>query len=149
VCKTDLLAGLALTRHERSVIRKLRRPARRRAAADRDGRHARGLQRHRHGVAARPLHHRVLREALDPVTGDNVQLPPDRRLAAQLAAPTWKLRGDQILIESKDDIRARLGSSIDDADAVVLAWHKREIAVARRRPGPAVEIYKGPHGWMG
>src|SRR5262245_49661224 len=90
-----------------------------------------------------------LREALDPVTGDNVQLPPDRRLAAQLAAPTWKLRGDQILIESKDDIRARLGSSIDDADAVVLAWQRRDTAMARRRPGPALEIYRGPQGWMG
>jgi hypothetical protein len=89
-----------------------------------------------------------LREALDPVTGDHVQLPPDRRLAAQLAAPTWKLRGDQILIESKDDIRARLGSSCDDADAVVLAWYKRDTAIARRRPGPAVEIFTGPHGWM-
>jgi hypothetical protein len=74
------------------------------------------------------------REALDPVTGDDVQLPPDTRLAAQLAAPTWKLRGDAILIESKDDIRARLGSSTDDADAVILAWHRREEAIARRQP---------------
>ena len=61
-----------------------------------------------------------------------MQLPPDRRLAAQLAAPTWKLRGDQILIESKDDIRARLGSSTDDADAVAPG-----LAQARYGNGPA------------
>jgi hypothetical protein len=66
------------------------------------------------------------REALDPESGEDVALPPDRRLAAQLAAPTWKLRGEAILIESKDEIRKRLGSSTDDADAVILAWHRRE-----------------------
>ena len=88
------------------------------------------------------------REALDSVTGDDVQLPPDRRLAAQLAAPTWKLRGDQILIESKDDIKARLGSSTDDADAVILAWYQREMAIARRRPRPVVQAYNRPDAWM-
>jgi hypothetical protein len=90
------------------------------------------------------------REALDPVSGDEVALPPDRRLAAQLAAPTWKPRGDKILIESKDDIRARLGSSTDDADAVILAWHQREAAMARRlaRRAREVEAIDYPGGWM-
>ena len=49
----------------------------------------------------------------------------------QLAAPAWKLRGNAILIESKDEIRKRLGASTDDADAAVLAWHKRADAVRR------------------
>ena len=90
-----------------------------------------------------------LREALDPVSGEEVQLPPDRRLAAQLAAPTWTPRGASILIESKDDIRARLGSSTDDADAVVLAWHRRADAMVRRQPRPvAVQVNAFPHGWM-
>jgi len=66
------------------------------------------------------------REALDPVQGDGVALPPDPRLAAQLAAPTWKLRGNAILIEGNDEIRKRLGASTDDADAAILAWHKRD-----------------------
>ena len=90
------------------------------------------------------------REALDPVQGDGIMLPPDRRLAAQLAAPTWRLRGNAILIESKDDIRKRLGTSTDDADAVILAWHKRDDALRRQtrrklEPGR----YTGPGGWMG
>ena len=72
------------------------------------------------------------REALDPVQGDGLALPPDRRLAAQLAAPTWRLRGNAIVIESKDEIRKRLGTSTDDADAVILAWHKRDDALRRR-----------------
>ena len=90
------------------------------------------------------------REALDPVQGDGVALPPDRRLAAQLAAPTWRLRGNAIVIESKDEIRKRLGTSTDDADAVILARHKRDDALrrrTRRRLEPGRHL--GPGGWMG
>jgi hypothetical protein len=77
----------------------------------------------------------MFREALDPESGEGIALPPDRRLAAQLAAPTWKLRGQAIVIESKDEVRKRLGSSTDDADAVILAWHRRErmIVTPQRR----------------
>ena len=94
------------------------------------------------------------REALDPAQGEGVALPPDRRLAAQLAAPTWKLRRNAILIESTDEIRKRLGTSTDDADAVVLAWHKREDAVRRqmrtRRLNPGIGLgWGGGSGWMG
>ena len=77
-------------------------------------------------------------------------MPPDRRLAAQLAAPTWRLRGNAIVIESKDDIRKRLGTSTDDADAVILAWHKRDDALRRqtkRKLEPGRHL--GPLGWMG
>lgn len=79
----------------------------------------------------------AMREALDPESGEEVALPPDRRLLAQLAAPTWKLRGTAILVESKEDIRKRLGSSTDEADAVALAWHRRERVItssAHRKP---------------
>jgi hypothetical protein len=89
------------------------------------------------------------REALDSAQGEGIALPPDKRLAAQLAAPLWKLRGNAILIESKDEIRKRLGTSTDDADAVVLAWHKREDALRRqmraRRLDPLGAV---GGGWM-
>jgi hypothetical protein len=75
------------------------------------------------------------REALDPNKGDNIALPPDRKMAAQLGAATWKLRGDNILIEAKDEIKKRLGVSPDDADAVVLAWHKRDRAMFMQQHG--------------
>ena len=73
-----------------------------------------------------------LREALDPHSGPGIALPPDKRLAAQLAAPTWRLRGNAIVIESKADIYKRLGTSTDDATAVILAWHKRDEALRRQ-----------------
>jgi hypothetical protein len=90
------------------------------------------------------------REALDPVTGDGIALPPDRRLAAQLAAPTWRLKGGAIAIESKEEIRKRLGASTDDADAVILAWSEREDAL-RRQGKPRLDPgrHLGPYGWMG
>ena len=90
------------------------------------------------------------REALDPVTGDAIALPPDRRLAAQLAAPTWTLRGSAIVIESKEDIYKRLGTSTDDADAVVLALHRREDALRRPTRGKLSPggMLGPPVGWM-
>ena len=74
-----------------------------------------------------------LREELDPSADPKIELPPDPRLQAQLTSPTWKLRGDRIVIESKDDIRKRLGTSTDDADAVIMAWFHRARTLARRK----------------
>lgn len=62
-----------------------------------------------------------LREALDPATGDTLALPPGARLRADLCAPRWTLRAGGIQLESKDEIRKRIGRSPDDGDAVVLA----------------------------
>lgn len=62
------------------------------------------------------------REALDPANGQNLALPPDQKLAADLATPRWKLTSGGILIETKDDIRKRLGRSPDRGDAATMAW---------------------------
>ena len=44
-------------------------------------------------------------------------------LLGDLSAPKWKvLSGGKIQVESKDDIRARLGRSTDDGDAVAMAF---------------------------
>lgn len=63
-----------------------------------------------------------LREALDPDHGNNVQLPPDRELLADLTAPKWSLSGWKIKVEAKEDIKSRLGRSPDCGDAVVYAF---------------------------
>lgn len=64
-----------------------------------------------------------LREALDPEYNDDVCLPDDPDLIEELTLPTFRvLTGGKYLIESKDDIRARLGGrSTDSADAVIMA----------------------------
>src|SRR4029077_7309020 len=70
-----------------------------------------------------------LREALDPGSGENVALPPDERLTAELTSARWKPKGDTIQVEDKDEIRHRLGGSPDRADAVMMAWHYRRRAM--------------------
>lgn len=62
-----------------------------------------------------------MREALDPKDGDDLALPPDNELLADLTAPRWKLSASGIQVESKEDIKKRLGRSPDCGDAVVLA----------------------------
>jgi hypothetical protein len=64
-----------------------------------------------------------LREALDPARSPRLCLPPDDQLAVDLSSPRWKtVPGGKIVIESKDDLRRRIGRSPDRGDAVALAW---------------------------
>lgn len=68
-----------------------------------------------------------LREALDPEHGDDLALPPDPELLADLCAPKWKVTASGIMVEPKADIVERLGRSPDCGDAVVLAhWAPRK-----------------------
>lgn len=64
------------------------------------------------------------REALDPDQpgGSPVALPDDPALRADLAASHWKMTTRGILIESKEDIKKRIGRSPDRGDAVVMCW---------------------------
>jgi hypothetical protein len=62
-----------------------------------------------------------MREALDPAFGLNLCLPPDPELKADLVSPRWKATPQGIQIESKDDIRERIGRSTDCGDALVMA----------------------------
>lgn len=62
----------------------------------------------------------MVREMLDPAFDSKVMLPPDEDLAAELSSPHWReTPGGLIQVESKDDVRARLGRSTDSADAVL------------------------------
>lgn len=72
-----------------------------------------------------------LRELLDPAFDSTIALPPCDLLTGDLTAPR---RGKdtstgKITVESKKDIRKRLGRSTDDGDAVVQAFFpkKREV----------------------
>lgn len=74
------------------------------------------------------------REALNPDQegGSKVALPTDPELRADLCAPTWKLTTNGIQIESKEDIRKRLGRSTDKGDAAVMAMSEGDLAVKKR-----------------
>lgn len=75
------------------------------------------------------------RQALDPNGVERIQLPPDAAILAEGTATRWKLQSGKILIESKEDIRSRLGSSPDIIDAIVMAWHIRGRGLAKQRQG--------------
>lgn len=85
------------------------------------------------------------REELDPNQegGSAIALPPDASIKADLAAPRWKLTTKGIQIESKDEIRKRLGRSPDEGDAIVMCQSEGARAAAmqimhnRRQERPA------------
>lgn len=63
------------------------------------------------------------RELLDPANNEDIALPPDDELTGELTAPHWKVTSSgKIQVESKDEIRKRLGRSTDSADPVVMIF---------------------------
>jgi len=79
------------------------------------------------------LHWRM-REALDPMLPDDQQLalPPDPELLADLTAPRWALKSNGIQIEDKAEIKKRIGRSPDKGEACIYAnvnTPKRALAI--------------------
>jgi hypothetical protein len=63
------------------------------------------------------------RELLDPSRGSNICLPDDERLIEELVAVKYEHHvGGIIKIESKDEIKKRLGRSTDTADSVIQSF---------------------------
>lgn len=64
-----------------------------------------------------------MRERLDPAYGSEICLPDDDELIGELTAPKWWVTaGNKIQVESKDEVKKRLGRSTDTADAVLQTW---------------------------
>jgi hypothetical protein len=76
----------------------------------------------------------AVREALDPESPNPISLPPDPMLAADLTVARWSLSGWRIQVESKLDIKKRLGRSPDSGDALTYAL--AGLAVPRFVPPP-------------
>lgn len=69
-----------------------------------------------------------LRESLDPDNGDNLALPPDPDLLADLCAPRYSVTSAGVQLEDKDEVKSRLGRSPNKGDAAVLAWWTQQFA---------------------
>jgi hypothetical protein len=64
-----------------------------------------------------------MRAMLNPETGEPIALPPDKMLIGELTAPKFERQaGAKIKVESKADIKKRIGRSTDRADAVIQAF---------------------------
>jgi hypothetical protein len=69
-----------------------------------------------------------MRELLDPDNplhlDEPICLPPDNVLLADLAAPRWRNTSGGILVESKEDIKKRIGRSTDAGDVVCMLFYE-------------------------
>jgi phage terminase large subunit len=71
-------------------------------------------------------------------------LPDCPELIAALSQTTYSFRGDRLLLEPKQQIKARLGYSPDDADAFALTFAQpvaRRDPYARFTPGRSIVDY--------
>lgn len=70
----------------------------------------------------RALIHWEFREALNPLNGENVEIPPDPLFEEELLAMTFEVTPGGIQIVSKDIVREQLGRSPDRLDSALLGW---------------------------
>lgn len=79
-----------------------------------------------------------MREALDPQHGNDIALPPDNELTADLCAARYKvLAGGVIQIEEKVEIKKRIGRSPDVGEAVMLAGLEKVVSPMTTQPEEA------------
>jgi len=91
------------------------------------------------------------REALNPDQegGSVIALPPSAEMRADLASPRWELTARGVKIESKDEIRKRLGRSPGKGDVVVMGLQagteiaSRSLALAGRQLGRKSKVVLG------
>lgn len=68
-----------------------------------------------------------MREALDPTNDYEIALPPDDDVFDDLTAPRYNVTPRGILVQSKDEIKEKIGRSTDVGDALVMAnWIPRK-----------------------
>lgn len=73
-----------------------------------------------------------VRDWLNPKNEQDAMLPPDDMLYEELTETKWKFQSNgSIIIESKEDIKARIGRSPDKADSLALTFYPAAIKVKR------------------
>ena len=96
-----------------------------------------------------------LREELDPDQegGSVICLPPGAEVRADLAAPRWKLTISGIQLESKDEIRKRIGRSPGKGDVIAMCLSEgqavltRELSRAHQRAPRVIHGYAKAKGY--
>lgn len=76
-----------------------------------------------------------IREALDPAYGATLALPPSEKLLIDLISTSWEVKDKKVKIESKEDIKKRIGRSPDEGDALGYTFYEP--------PPPEVEFFIG------
>lgn len=75
----------------------------------------------------------AVRDWLNPDNGTGAMLPPGGTLFEEATEIRWSfLSNGKIIIEPKDDIKARLGHSTDEFDALANTFHPKAVKMAGR-----------------
>jgi hypothetical protein len=74
-----------------------------------------------------------MRDALDPMSGEDLALPNDPELLADLCSANYKSGVSGVLIEEKNEIKKRIGRSPDYGDAVLLTLYAGDWIMASSR----------------
>ncbi|MCP5101015.1 MAG: terminase [Chloroflexi bacterium] len=93
----------------------------------------------------RAEYHWRLREALDPVHGNDLALPPGNEILADLCAARYKMMADRVIqIEAKDEIKKRIGRSPDVGEAIMMALNNTTMEIDASIYGQlgSIEDYK-------
>ncbi len=69
-----------------------------------------------------------MRDALDPIHGDELALPPDPELLADLCSARYRNTTAGVIVEEKSEIKARIGRSPDIGEAVILSLYDKSIS---------------------
>ncbi len=96
----------------------------------------------------------AMREDLDPANGRGIALPPDKQLLRDLTAPLWKPRSGKIMVETREEIIARIKRSPDWGSAYVLArldTPRRDLVAPRQTAGghDPMAVVSDATGWQG
>lgn len=62
----------------------------------------------------------LMRDALDPKDGDDIALPPNKELMADLCSARYSVTSAGVLVEDKEQIKARIGRSPDEGEAIMM-----------------------------
>jgi hypothetical protein len=62
-----------------------------------------------------------MRDALDPLDGEEIALPPDTELLADLCSARYEVSSAGVKVEDKDEIKKRIGRSPDMGEALLLS----------------------------
>ncbi len=101
-----------------------------------------------HYANKRAQWHWEMREVLDPTSGNDIQLPPDNQLKADLCAPTFDVKGNNVIhVEGKKHLAKRLGRSPDRGDGVIYAnIHTKKVTSIRRGTAHKFKVKRRRYG---
>jgi hypothetical protein len=88
--------------------------------------------------------HWRLRDALDPNGGDDLALPNDPEVLADLCSARYKVTASGVLIEDKGEIKERIGRSPDTGEAIMLAHLQNNVGWRDVQGLGKVDDYRSP-----